>query len=154
VSFTYKLFYFFQRIQDNGGSTVGLLTLTAECRSVQVRVFLASARKPLPKQMHCELLLKRQNQSITQFVSAPEGSTPEVITHPECQRWFRQDPAFFFRTWHWSRNEKTWETRSGFTFHYQQRQESAWFSYMAFRKYKHCWILVASIASRAVADTG
>jgi len=59
VSFTCN---FFQSNQDNDGSTVGSLALTWECRNVHTRVVLASERKPLPKQMHYELLLKRRNQ--------------------------------------------------------------------------------------------
>jgi len=62
VSFTYKLFSFFQSNQDNGGSTVGLLAITWVCRNVRMKVVLVSERKPLPKQMHYELLLKRGNQ--------------------------------------------------------------------------------------------
>jgi len=62
VSFTYKFFYFFQSNQDSRGSTVGLLALTWECRSVHVSMVLASERKQLPKQMHYELLLIRRNQ--------------------------------------------------------------------------------------------
>ena len=62
MSFTYKLISFFQSNQDNGGSTVGLLASTLEGRNVYMRVVLASERKPLPKQMQYELLLKKRNQ--------------------------------------------------------------------------------------------
>ena len=62
VRFMCKLFSFFQSNQDNGGSTVGSLALTWECRKIHMRVVLARNRKPLPKQMHYKLLLKRREQ--------------------------------------------------------------------------------------------
>jgi len=67
-----------------------------------MRVVLAIERKPLPKQMHYELLLKKINETDNPVFSVPEGSTQEAATDPKFRGRLRQDPAFFFRTPIWS----------------------------------------------------
>jgi len=47
-----------------------------------------------------------KREPTTQFVSVPEGSTPEAVTDPECRSRLRQDPALLFRTRRWGRNKK------------------------------------------------
>ena len=83
-------------------------------------------------------------KQITQFLVCQKGLHQRWL---RIRSWLREDPAFCFRTQRWS--QTLWKTGPGsrVTFHFQ-RQESVWFSYMAFLKYKHCWISVASMVAR------
>jgi len=64
----------------------------------------------------------------------------------------RVDPGrilrFSFRPDAGAEVKNLWKTGpgSGVTFHSQQ-QESVWFSYMTYPKYKHCWMSVASMVA-------
>ena len=88
-----------------------------------------------------------KTKPIHHFFSVPEVFTPGAAKDLEFRsrlRVFlfgfrsrlRQDPVFSFRTW--SRSQKFVKNQAwtGDTFHFQEQQASAWFSYRAFLKIK------------------
>ena len=145
VRFACKLFSFFQRNQDNGGSTAGLLALTWECRNIHMRAVLVSDRKPLPKQMNYKLLLKRR-KSITKFFSVPKGSTPEMALVTMQARlvftpkWERSCPPYWssrrgiWRTMWWLRPKVLWRNKKVI----QHTQERTYYLYKTSSSWKKC----------------